>query len=372
MLLLNSSSLRFKHTAVVAANPVVYYGSMNSKINCKNRVALRRSRSKLKLHASCMRICSFLLQMCMSFTRLNSIERAFPSTKWNQVALVLCTLWPPVSQQTGHHEHYSCHSCLCQFVGSLWDGENNLKLARSKIVTIKNSILPGEFLNISWFAWSCCVWFWKLITKASSMRVMAQRGICSIYSWRARRLLTLERSCPWIFRIFKLFWGIISLCVATALKCCRIWRQVRMTWKMMQIERYAHPKLRATMFETIVSQKISCAMARVTWLQQISMISLYLVYIDCIETKLRFMWFLSPGAVIQNHNETPQLQRWLFGAQTLGVSNMGPFPMTMQNSKRRYKAANVGIKKRWKAADGHQDQIIRWWFFRSNSDNLYT
>lgn len=133
---------------------------------------------------------------------------------------------------------------------------------------------------------------------------------------------------------------------------------------------YAHPKLRATMFETIVSQKISCAMARVTWLQQISIISLYLLCIDCVETKLRLMWSLSPGAVIQNHNETPQLQRWLFGAQTLGVSNMGPFPMTMQNNKRRDKAANVGIKKRWKAADGHQDQIIRWWFFRSNSDNL--
>ena len=28
------------------------------------------------------------------------------------MALVLCTLWPPVSQQTGHHKHHSCHSCL--------------------------------------------------------------------------------------------------------------------------------------------------------------------------------------------------------------------------------------------------------------------
>lgn len=209
-------------------------------------------------------------------------------------------------------------------------------------------------------------WFFetvvRLIPKASSMRVMAQRGICSIYSWRARRLLTLERSCPWILWIFKLFRRIISLCVAIALKCCRIWRQVRMTWKMMQIERYAHPKLRATMFETIVSQKISCAMARLTWLQQILIMSLYLLCIDCIETELRFMWSLSPGAVIQNHNETPQLQRWLFGAQSLSVSNMGSFPMTMQNDKRWDKTANVGIKKRWKAADGHQDQITRWWF----------
>ena len=35
-----------------------------------------------------------------------------------------------------------------------------------------------------------------------------------------------------------------------------------MTWKMMQIERYAHPKLRATMLETIVNKKMSCEMAR--------------------------------------------------------------------------------------------------------------
>ena len=48
MLLLISS---FMASNTVAANTVVYYGSMNSKINCKHLVGLRRSRSKQALCA---------------------------------------------------------------------------------------------------------------------------------------------------------------------------------------------------------------------------------------------------------------------------------------------------------------------------------
>ncbi len=201
------------------------------------------------------------------------------------------------------------------------------------------------------------------------MRVMAQRGICSVYSWRARRLLTLERSCPWMFRIFKLFERIISLCVATqnvegfevccfwfrsnCTNPCRIWRQVRMTWKMMQIERYAHPKLRATMLETIVNKKMSCEMARhmastnfdhftllvVHWLRW-NQAAVYAILItwscDSEErntaTLALALWRTNPGASAGYSRE--------HGA----ISNDN--------------AASVGIKKWSKAADGpdgHQD-----------------
>ena len=39
-----------------------------------------------------------------------------------------------------------------------------------------------------------CRSFKLSLGEASSMRVMSHRGVCSIYSWRKRRLLTLERA----------------------------------------------------------------------------------------------------------------------------------------------------------------------------------
>ena len=70
MLLLNSSSRASNvHTAVVAANTVVYYGSMNSKIKCEISPPCGVGLDLSKLHASCMQICSI--------TRANSIETVF-------------------------------------------------------------------------------------------------------------------------------------------------------------------------------------------------------------------------------------------------------------------------------------------------------
>ena len=57
--------------------------------------------------------------------------------------------------------------------------------AAEKEVSVVLSALPQEALRQSAPLPESYLW-------ASSMRVMAQRGICSIYSWRARRLLTLD------------------------------------------------------------------------------------------------------------------------------------------------------------------------------------
>ena len=144
MLLLISS---FMASNTVAANTVVYYGSMNSKINCENLVGLRRSRSKQAL-------CALYGNLFIPGADVHVVhkgefnrERVFQvrnEFRWPSPSP--CALYP--SEQTGHHKQHSCHSCLC---GQPVRRRKQLEICKvpncnmSKILS--NSTMPGEFFN---------------------------------------------------------------------------------------------------------------------------------------------------------------------------------------------------------------------------------